>query len=258
MNPFRRLAKSQSSRLRDDHLRAAWQAVSLLLDYPSEESVGRHPLIRRVIAPLPDAVRMPLTSFLDHVASQPLQAVQREYVETFDHTRKCCLYLTYFTFGDTRRRGVALVQFKQAFQKSGVELSADELPDHLGVVLEFGATADREAAWKLLGDYRAGIEMLQVALDDRTSPWAAVIAALRATLPELDGDGLTAVARLIEAGPPQEEVGLDGYALDPRLTENPAERHPNPPGALAPAHPPTTRVPESVSLGSTIRVGAPS
>ncbi|MDC5698524.1 nitrate reductase molybdenum cofactor assembly chaperone [Intrasporangium calvum] len=239
MNPFRRAAKAQSPRLPDGQLQAAWQVVSLLLDYPSEESVAQHALIRRAIAPLPDSVRMPLGSFLDHVASQPLQSVQREYVETFDYTRKCCLYLTYFSFGDTRRRGVALVQFKQAFAKSGVELSADELPDHLGVVLEFGATADREAAWKLLGDYRAGIEMLQVALDDRSSPWAAVIEALRATLPELDGDGLTAVARLIEAGPPQEEVGLDGYALDPRLNDHSAQRH-------------------TTVLGPSIPVGAPS
>lgn len=238
MNPFRRLSKSQS-RLPDEQLRTAWQAVSLLLDYPSEESVARHELVRRAIAPLPDGVRMPLTSFLDHVDSLRIEDVQRDYVETFDHTRKCCLYLTYFSYGDTRRRGVALVQFKQAYKRAGVELSEAELPDHLGVVLEFGATTDREAAWKLLGDYRAGIEMLLVALQDRRSAWTSVIQALRATLPELDGDGLAAVARLIEAGPPQEEVGLEAYALDPRLSETPAPRH-------------------TTDLGPNIPVGAPS
>ncbi|GAA6525858.1 nitrate reductase molybdenum cofactor assembly chaperone [Intrasporangium sp. DVR] len=258
MNPFRRAAKSQSPRLPDAQLRVAWQAVSLLLDYPTEESGGRLELVRAAIAPLPDPVRMPLTSFLDHVASQPLEEVQRDYVETFDHTRKCCLYLTYFSYGDTRRRGVALVQFKQAYQRAGVELSANELPDHLGVVLEFGATADAASAWKLLGDYRAGIEMLQIALQDRESPWAAVVEALRATLPELDGDGLAAVARLVEAGPPQEEVGLDGYALDPRLSEGPRQPLSMPPGVPSSGDPSTTRVGESVSLGSTIRVGAPS
>ena len=157
MNPFRRTARA-GSRLKDEQLRVAWQAVSLLLDYPSAESVARHDLVRRAIAPLPEAVRMPLISLLDHLASQPLEQVQRDYVETFDHTRKCCLYLTYFSYGDTRRRGVALVQFKQAYRRAGVDLCADELPDHLGVVLEFGASADRDAAWKLLGDYRAGIE----------------------------------------------------------------------------------------------------
>ena len=143
MNPFRRVARAQASRrLPDEQLAVAWQAVSLLLDYPTMEWVQSHDAIRRAVAGLPDGVRMPLSSFLDHVASQPLEDVQRAYVETFDHTRKCCLYLTYFTFGDTRRRGVALVQFKQAYRKAGMDLTAEELPDHLGVVLEFGATAD--------------------------------------------------------------------------------------------------------------------
>jgi nitrate reductase delta subunit len=229
-----------SSGLPDEQLRLAWQAISLLLDYPDEEAVARHDLVRRAIAPLPERVRMPLGSLLDHVASQPLDAVQRDYVETFDHTRKCCLYLTYFSYGDTRRRGVALVQFKQAYRRAGLELTADELPDHLGVVLEFGASTDREAAWKLLGDYRAGIEMLLLALQDRHSPWADVIVALRATLPELDGEGLAAVQRLVEAGPPQEDVGLQAYALDPRLNPHPEAE------------------PHRTELGRTIPVGVPS
>jgi nitrate reductase delta subunit len=229
-----------SSGLPDEQLRVAWQAISLLLDYPDQEAVARHDLVRRAVASLPESVRMPLGSFLDHVTSQPLEDVQRDYVETFDHTRRCCLYLTYFSYGDTRRRGVALVQFKQAYRRAGLDLTADELPDHLGVVLEFGASTDREAAWKLLGDYRAGIEMLLLALQDRRSPWADVIVALRATLPELDGEGLAAVQRLVEAGPPQEDVGLQAYALDPRL--NP---HPEP-------------EPHLTELGRTIPVGVPS
>ena len=239
MNPFRRMAKA-SSGLPDEQLRVAWQAISLLLDYPDEEALARHDLVRGALASLPESVRMPLGSFLDHVASQPLEDVQRDYVETFDHTRKCCLYLTYFSYGDTRRRGVALVQFKQAYRRAGLELTADELPDHLGVVLEFGASTDREAAWKLLGDYRAGIEMLLLALQDRQSPWADVIVALRATLPKLDGEGLAAVQRLVEAGPPQEDVGLQAYALDPRLNPHPEAE------------------PHVTELGRTIPVGVPS
>ncbi|HEX5967233.1 MAG TPA: nitrate reductase molybdenum cofactor assembly chaperone [Intrasporangium sp.] len=249
MNPFRRVARAQASRrLPDEQLAVAWQAVSLLLDYPTPEWAQSHDAIRRAVAGLPDGVRMPLGSFLDHVASQPLEDVQRDYVETFDHTRKCCLYLTYFTFGDTRRRGVALVQFKQAYRKADLDLTEDELPDHLGVVLEFGATADVDAAWKLLNDHRAGIEMLRLALADRHSPWERVLVALAATLPELDGEGVDAVRRLVEAGPPQEEVGLEGYALDPRLYAQPQG-----PALQAP----TSRVVESATF-PTIRVGADS
>ena len=241
MNPFRRAARTQSQSLSDEQVRLAWQAISLLLDYPTPESVSTHDVIRRAVAALPDDARMPLGSFLDHVASQPLEQVQREYVETFDLARRCCLYLTYFTFGDTRRRGVALVQFKQAYRRAGVEFESDELPDHLAVVLDFGATVDAAAAGKLLTDYRAGIEMLRIALQERRSPWADLLIALCATLPVLDGDGLVAVQRLIEAGPPQEDVGLDAYALDPRLNPKPEPDPPTP-----------------VDLGQHIPVGAPS
>lgn len=87
------------------------------------------------------------------------------------------LHLTYFAYGDTRRRGVALVEFKQAYRKAGVEWdeAEGELPDHLCAVLQFGATLDADGAWKLLNDHRAGIEMLRLALtswrnDDRVRP----------------------------------------------------------------------------------------
>lgn len=246
MNPFRRAARTQAPRLSSDATRAAWQLISLLIDYPTATLVERVPMFRQVASGLPADVARPVHSLLDHVAATPLETLQRNYVETFDHTRKCCLYLTYFSYGDTRRRGVALVQFKQLYRRAGLDFDSDELPDHLGVVLEFGASGDLDAARKLLTDHRAAIEMLRIALQDRNSPWAEAVVALAATLPGLDGDGLEAVQRLIEQGPPAEEVGLEGYAIDPALwgpTATPS------PGARTPADQPSF---------PTIRVGAPS
>ena len=139
-------------------------------------------------------------------------------------TRRCCLYLTYFAHGDTRKRGLALVQFKQAFRKAGVEFDAAELPDHLSVVLEFGAAYDADTAWRLLNDHRAGIEMLRIALAEKGSAWHDLLLALVATLPELKGEDEEKMVALIAKGPPSEEVGLDlqPYAMDPRLNPRPA------------------------------------
>ena len=233
-----RRSRHPAARLDERSLATAWQVVSLLLDYPTEELVGRVPMLESAVAELVPAVREPVQRFLGVVGSRELGALQREYVETFDVTRRCCLYLTYFAHGDTRKRGLALVQFKQAYRRAGVELDTDELPDHLSVVLEFGATADVDAAWKLLNDHRAGIEMLRIALAGKDSPWHDVVLALVATLPELRGDDEEKIAALIAQGPPSEEVGLDTqpYALDPRLNPRPSE---------------------SVELGQTIPVGAP-
>lgn len=198
-----------------------WAACAALLDYPTAELVTA---LDEVEALVPgNAALGPLIS---HLRGGELRAVQEEYVQTFDHTRKCALYLTYFSYGDTRRRGVALVKFKQAYRKAGVEWdeAADELPDHLCAVLQFGATIDADGARKLLEDHRAGVEMLRLALtgwrnDDGStgSPWRHALDALCETLPALRGDEADAVRRLVEKGPPGEEVGLDGYGTDPLI-----------------------------------------
>jgi nitrate reductase delta subunit len=217
-----------------------WQVVSLLLDYPDDVLVSRVPMLRDVVAGLPEAQRLPLTEVLDTLEHGDLGALQAEYVDTFDVTRKCSLHLTYFTQGDTRRRGVALVEFKQAYRRAGVEFDTDaELPDHLCVVLEFGAVLDQATAWNLMIRHRVGIEVLKAGLAQRGSPWLPAVQALRSTLPELDGDDQTALMRLVAEGPPQEEVGLEPYSIDPRMNPRPDP------------------VDTTAMLGTTIPVGAP-
>jgi nitrate reductase delta subunit len=165
-----RRSRHPGPKLGTGQLATAWQVVSLLLEYPTEELLGRRPLLADAVSGLPAAVREPVSQFLTTLETAPLGQLQRDYVETFDVTRRCCLYLTYFAHGDTRKRGLALVQFKQAYRKAGVEFEAAELPDHLSVVLEFGASYDAETAWRLLNDHRAGIEMLRIALAEKGSP----------------------------------------------------------------------------------------
>lgn len=196
--------------------RPVWAACAALLDYPTADLVASLGRLEELVPDQPDLQRL-----IGHVRDTPLADLQADYVATFDHTRKCALYLTYFAYGDTRRRGQALVSFKEAYRAGGAEWdeSTGELPDHLCAVLQFGATVDAEGGRRLLMDHRAGVEMLRMALSgwlntDGTSgsPWAGALVALCATLPELQGEEADAVRRLVEQGPPAEEVGLDGYA----------------------------------------------
>ena len=203
------------SRPRSGSVRPVWAALSVLLDYPTTELVSS---VDELEALVPGNTH--LAPLFAHVRDTDLRVLQQDYVATFDHTRKCALYLTYFAYGDTRRRGMALVQFKEAYRAAGVEWdeSTGELPDHLCAVLQFGATVDVGGAWQLLDDHRAAVEMLRLALagwrnDDGTtgSPWSAALLALCGTLPVLAGAEADAVRRLVEQGPPAEEVGLQGY-----------------------------------------------
>jgi nitrate reductase molybdenum cofactor assembly chaperone NarJ/NarW len=209
--------------LTEQQLVLAWQSASLLLGYPDEELVARAPMLREAAARLPAAVSDPLNVFLTRLETTALPELAADYVATFDHQKRCCLYLTYFQYGDTRNRGMALLRFKTAFREAGMILSDDELPDHLGVVLEFGATADVAGARVLLLEHRAGMELLRLALEDAHSPWAHVLQAVSATLPPLAGDDREAVMKLAAQGPPAEEVGLAPFA--------PPEYMPDPTGS---------------------------
>jgi len=198
----------------------AWQSASLMLGYPDEELLARLPLLRDTAARLPATISEPMTAFLDHVRATPLPELSADFVSTFDHQRRCCLYLTYFEHGDTRNRGVALLRFKTAYRDAGMVLSDGELPDHLGVLLEFGATADVATAQTLLLQHRAGLELLRLALQDAHSPWAHVLQAVSATLPPLAGEDWEAVMKLAAEGPPAEEVGLAPFAPPEYMPES--------------------------------------
>ncbi|WP_446666934.1 nitrate reductase molybdenum cofactor assembly chaperone [Flexivirga sp. B27] len=217
--------RRSTAELPDDVLAATWQAVSLLLAYPDEVAAQQFPAVREVATQLPPQLGGRLTAYLDDAEGLPLPDLQADYVDTFDVTRKCSLHLTYFSSGDTRRRGVELVEFKQAYRHAGVELAEEssELPDFLPVLLEFGAFTDRAAAWKLLNAHRVGIELLHAALGKRESRWLPVVDALRETLPSLGADDEVALQQLIAAGPPSEDVGIDSspYSIDPRLNPRP-------------------------------------
>lgn len=185
-------------------------AVSLLLDYPDAAYDARMPQLRAAVQSLPAPVRAALVEFLD--ATEPLDVVERErrYVATFDLKRKCCMYLSYYAAGDTRRRGAALVAFHEAYRAAGWEFDADELPDYLPAVLEFAARSGSPVADRLLASHREGIEVLRAALLAVGSPYARLIEAVGMSLAEIDDRTRERYLRLINEGPPSESVGLGG------------------------------------------------
>jgi nitrate reductase molybdenum cofactor assembly chaperone NarJ/NarW len=218
-------------------LTVVWQSASLLLDYPDETLMARLPMIHRLSHDLPDAVGDPLRTTVAQLDTMSLSEAQQQYVETFDTRRRHTLFLTYFVHGDTRRRGVALLRFKQTYLRSGFVLDDAELPDHLCVVLEYAATVDQRLGRGLLLDHRAGLELLSLSLTDTGSPWVGAVQAVTATLPALHGDEWDAIRRLAAEGPPEEEVGLTPYAtpaFDP-ATAAPGSAEPLPMPSFLPS-----------------------
>ncbi len=210
--------------LTDIQRATAWQVQSLAMSYPDDQLVGRLPFLRAATATLPPTLAAPLTVFLDHVEATPPTELAADYVATFDHRRRFSPYLTYFAYGDTRKRGMALLRFKHAYRAAGLELDESELPDHIAVVLEFAATGDPVVGQRLMTEHRAGLELIRLGLRETGSPWSHVLESVSATLPPLGTREHEAVARLAAEGPPEEEVGLAPFA--------PPQYMPQPQGGL--------------------------
>lgn len=217
--PSRR-SSDAAARARATH-RVVHQVSSWCLAYPDDALVERLGLLTAAVDELPAGrARDGLRAFLDHVSATPLDVLQTDYVHLFDLSRKQALYLSYWTDGDTRRRGEVLAAFKERYRASGFLVDTrGELPDHLPLVLEYAALADPDDGTALLQEYRASLELTRFALIDAGTPYAGVLEAVCSTLPGESPADTAAVHRMAAAGPPSEAVGLSvGLdAADPRL-----------------------------------------
>lgn len=184
---------------------------SRLLQYPDNDLLKQVGMLRNGTATTNPRTAAPIGRFLDYVTSNDLMSLQCNYVATFDLVRRNCLYLTYYLNGDTRRRGMALWRFQDAYRSRGLTVEGGELPDFLPVVLELAATSDEDLALALLFEHRQGIEVLRQSLDDQGSPYADVIRALEAVLPDPTPEIIAAALALASEGPPAEQVGLEPF-----------------------------------------------
>ena len=190
--------------------------ASLLLSYPDAELWDAATSLADAAAAIEDEeTRRLLTHFLVWFAASDSADVERHYVRTFDLRRRSGLYLTYYLHGDTRKRGIALLTLKQRYRAAGFTVTDRVLPDFLPVVLEFAATAGPGQGEAPLRQHRQGLGVLATALHEAGSPYAAVVDAVCAVLPEMTEADRAAIAALAAEGPLDELVGLEHPSLIP-------------------------------------------
>jgi nitrate reductase delta subunit len=199
----------------------AARAASLLLRYPDAATLSVLPTLTAALDELPPPVAEPLREVAGHRAQHDPTALAADYVELFDFRRRCCLHLTYYTAGDTRRRGEALVLFAAAYQEAGAQVVDGELPDYLPAVLDLAALDD--GGWRLLRENRVGLELLSRALAAQRSVYRNVLDAVTAMLPPAQPGDIAAALRLAQTGPPVEQVGLEPFGLSQPAAENPRQ-----------------------------------
>ncbi|MFI0819303.1 nitrate reductase molybdenum cofactor assembly chaperone [Streptomyces sp. NPDC021098] len=193
---------------------ALHQSAALLLGYPGPDWPARHTLVTDALTRLATPAAAPLLRFCAAVDGTPALDLAAAYVHTFDRSRRRTLHLTYYTDGDTRRRGATLAGLKARYRAEGWEPPEDELPDHLPLILEFAARCPGPGTRVLL-DHRAGLELLRLALTDHGSPYADVLRAVCDTLPGTSPTDRAAALALARNGPPTETVGLEPFGISP-------------------------------------------
>ncbi|MEV7420248.1 nitrate reductase molybdenum cofactor assembly chaperone [Streptomyces sp. NPDC089919] len=183
------------------------------LRYPDSVLYGELPRLRAALAGAPAEPARLLGTFLDHAAGTEPLALAGHYTSVFDTRNRRCLYLTWWSDGDTRRRGLSLVRLKRIYRDYGLEFRGEELPDFLPVALEFAARHE-SAGTELLQEHRAGLELLRLALGAADTPYTRVLEAVCATLPGPSPETKAEAKALARNGPPQELVGA-GSPLEP-------------------------------------------
>lgn len=205
------LRERSTTRTMQDRL--VWQAASLLLAYPDDGLAGRLDVVDELLAHISGPPAALLGQTVAALRAREPMAAAMDYVATFDMRRRCTMYLTYWTAGDTRNRGREMLAFATAYREAGVTPPGGEAPDHLTVVLEFAATVDPEAGRRLLDQHRVPIDVLRGALADAESPYEPTVAAVCETLPAATDQEVRRAERLAKAGPPAEAVGLQPFTL---------------------------------------------
>lgn len=193
--------------------RPPYKLFSLLLQYPDDELCDARAEIAQAIGELPRSPeKKALERFFALFGATPPDELRQQYVATFDLQKRSSLYLTFFTEGDTRKRGMALLRLKRLYAAAGFPMDGRELPDYLPAMLEFAHLAPAGHGAKILAEHRSGLELLRIHLRDCESPYAHLIDGVCAGLPRLALPELESVRRMLQDGPPSEEVGLQPFA----------------------------------------------
>jgi nitrate reductase delta subunit len=208
--------------------RYSLRALARLIAYPDAQLRSELDALLQVLDDedaVPAKRRSELRAFTTSLLRQNPLEVEARYVETFDRGRSTSLHLFEHVHGDSRDRGPAMIDLVHTYEKAGLFLGPEELPDHLGVVLEFASTQPPALAKAFLGEMAHILNAIFSALLKRESPYAAVIAAVL----ELAGQKPQAVSIPVEES--IDESWAEPPAFDGCSTQGQAR-----PGQAQPIH----------------------
>lgn len=224
------------------------RAMSALLQYPSADLKAAIPEVRTAIRAegmLPESSIAELEPLLSSLELWDTIESQERYVELFDRGRAHCLHLFEHVHGESRDRGQAMVDLRERYLDAGLDPTTNELPDYLPLFLEYCSVLPREQALEQLAEPGLIIAALAKRLDEKESPYAAVLNAL-CVAADIDRD-IDAQSAIVAADNPHDLEELDANWEAEEITF----------GAMAPQAPGRSGPPCSTSSNGTVVLPTP-
>lgn len=159
----------------------SFKVLSALLSYPTEELLDATGDLAAILDEenlLPRRERQALDVLIAELMAGDLYDLQERYGLLFDRTRSLALHLFEHVHGESRDRGQAMVDLRALYEKAGLIVVANELPDYLPLFLEFLATQPFDEAQELLAQPVHILSALGERLRKRSSSYRAVFDAL--------------------------------------------------------------------------------
>lgn len=160
---------------------AVFAVLAALLEYPDDALVAALPEAQALLRgerSLPRDVQAGLERFFDYCAQRDVITLQENYVALFDRGRATSLYLFEHVHGESRDRGQAMVDLLQMYERHGLYLGPNELPDYLPVFLEYLSQLPPKDARGLLAETAEILTSIADGLTRRGSHYSFVVGAL--------------------------------------------------------------------------------
>jgi nitrate reductase delta subunit len=163
-----------------------FKVLSLLLSYPQAEWVNELHLMEAVLEQeeSKNSLALPqLSALFNALRAEPLLDLEQNYVATFDRNPSHSLHLFEHIHGESRDRGMAMVNLIEEYRKHGLDMDADELPDFVPLFLEYLTQLDDQDALNMLGETIDVMALIGRKLKGNNSPYQHVFAVLESMSP---------------------------------------------------------------------------
>jgi nitrate reductase molybdenum cofactor assembly chaperone NarJ/NarW len=158
-----------------------FKVLSLLLNYPQAEWVNELALLEEVL----DAERdkngnasQKMADLFHLFRTESLLDVEQNYVSTFDRNPSHSLHLFEHIHGESKDRGMAMVNLIEEYRKHGLDMDAEELPDFVPLFLEYLSQLPDEEAINMLGETVDVLGLIGRKLKGNDSPYHGVFDVL--------------------------------------------------------------------------------